>query len=129
MANEKQYLTELEFDTAYRPATAEMYEQGMKYFHKVKYTEGYVAEEAGIHENLDLDRVQFTEDAFKRLAYLPASSFEEETRTVKEVAESRSFDIMYKGGEEVAVDTPPTDEGSTSKKTKSKKEAQATQDS
>lgn len=116
MANEKQYLSELDFDNQYRPASADMYQEGMVYFHKVKYPEGYVAEEAGIHENLEFDRVQFTEDAFKRLAYLPASSFTEETRTAKEIAESRISETIIKEGQEVPVVAAESNSKKASKK-------------
>lgn len=73
-----EYLSELDFDTQYRKAQPDFFYSGLVYYHKVKYPEGYVAEEAGIHQDAAFDEAQFKQDAYAGLAYLPVEEMPEQ---------------------------------------------------
>lgn len=109
-----EFLSELDFDTAYRVAKPEFYFPGIIYYHKVEYAEGFVAEEAGIHYNENFDQTQFVQDATHGLAYLPAGEIPEQDEYT---ARKAPVDGISKEGQ--IIETAPAEE----EKPKAKKHA------
>lgn len=113
----KEFLSELDFDTQYRQAKPEFYFDGIIYYHKVKYAEGYKAEEAGIHQTQAFDQTQFVLDAQHGLAYLPAGEIPEQPSSFDRQV---TVDGIMKEGQ--VVETYSEDEQEI-KKSKPKKSA------
>lgn len=118
---QQEFLSELDFDTQYRKAKPEFYYDGIVYYHKVKYDEGYVAEEAGIHFNQAFDQTQFTQDAFHGLAYLPAGEIPEEDDYL---ARKAPVDGISKEGQVIETAGTENEEKPKAKKAKKVDEAE-----